>query len=78
MFLAIIIVLSLCLTYLILRDNKENNKNKSKINRGWKVTPYLSLRISSFNLIFSRSILLSKELILKLKYGVTFQIGRAS
>ena len=48
MFLAIIIVLSLCLTYLILRDNKENNKNKSKINRGWKVTPYLSLRISSF------------------------------
>ena len=30
MFLAIIIVLSLCLTYLILRDNKENNKNKSK------------------------------------------------
>ena len=45
MFLAIIIVLSLCLTYLILRDNKENNKNKSKINRGWKVTPYLSLRV---------------------------------
>ena len=48
MFLAIIIVLSLCLACLIIKGNKDNNKNKSNINRGWKVTPYLSLRISSF------------------------------
>ena len=63
MFLAIIIVLSLCLTYLILRDNKENNKNKSKINRGWKVTPYLSLRISSFESRIDLEKMRLKELI---------------
>lgn len=63
MLLVIIIVLSLCLTYLILRDNKENNKNKSKINRGWKVTPYLSLRISSFDSRIDMEKMRLKELI---------------
>lgn len=63
MFLAIIIVLSLCLTYLILRNNQENNKNKSNINRGWKVTPYLSLRISSFESRIDLEKMRLKELI---------------
>ncbi|MHC9413499.1 hypothetical protein ACY0I4_14840, partial [Clostridium perfringens] len=43
--------------------NKENNKNKSKINRGCKVTPYLSLRISSFESIIDLDKMRLKELI---------------
>ncbi|EGT3598706.1 hypothetical protein ACV3P7_05980 [Clostridium perfringens] len=63
MFLAIIIGLSLCLTYLILKNNKESNKNKLNINRGWKVTPYLSLRISSFESRIDLEKMRLKELI---------------
>ena len=63
MFLAIVIVLALFLTYLILKNNKENKKNKSKINRGWKVTPYLSLRISSFESRIDLEKMRLKELI---------------
>ncbi len=63
MFLAIIIVLSLCLVCLIIKGNKDNNKNKSNINRGWKVTPYLSLRISSFESRIDLEKMRLKELI---------------
>lgn len=63
MFLAIIIVLSLCLACLIIKGNKDNNKNKSNINRGWKVTPYLSLRISSFESRIDLEKMRLKELI---------------
>ncbi|EHK2440349.1 hypothetical protein P3F01_07105 [Clostridium perfringens] len=63
MFLAIIIGLFLCLTYLILKNNKKSNKNKLNINRGWKVTPYLSLRISSFESRIDLENMRLKELI---------------
>ena len=49
MVLAIVMVfLFVYLTYLIIIKNKENNKNKLKTNKGWKITPYINLRISSF------------------------------
>lgn len=48
MFFAIIIILGLFLAYLIVKEARENKKSKLNINRGWKVTPYLNLRISSF------------------------------
>lgn len=48
MFFAIIIILGLFLTYLIVRYTNENKKNKKNMDKGWKVTPYINLRISSF------------------------------
>lgn len=48
MFLAIIIILGLFLTYLIVKNANESKKIKKNINKGWKATPYINLRISCF------------------------------
>lgn len=48
MFFAVIMILVLFLAYLIIKEARENKKNKLNISRGWKVTPYLNIRISSF------------------------------
>ncbi|MDZ5252842.1 hypothetical protein [Clostridium sp. LIBA-8841] len=48
MSLVIIIILGLFLTYLIVKDANENRKIKKNINKGWKATPYINLRISCF------------------------------
>lgn len=48
MFLTIIAILVVTLIYLMIRDAVELRKNKRNIGCGWKVTPYVNSKISSF------------------------------
>ncbi|MGG5462519.1 hypothetical protein [Clostridium sp. B9] len=48
MFLILIVILVATLICLMIRDAIELRKNKKNIGCGWKVTPYVNSKISSF------------------------------